>query len=245
MTSNPKMQITVKILTKLGCLPTSASFTSLARRLFHLRSRMVEWNCRRKSINFTTKIGLQPLPIHYLGSFGDWIIQLHCSIWLDLFYHERSGPLWFQFTRKQRQSWVKQQYHMSVLEVPFNDPLVMIFLHSFLVQPWGFICLTPHFFQLMHLNLSFLTGLFVIKVQEFERPKCFVFQLNRQVAYFPIHHLEWSEAYRWFVSVLAKITIEDTRVQYRILGFRLIIGYLENALKGYIYSPLWAWVTLT
>jgi len=37
---------------------------------------------------------------------------------------------------------------------------------------------------------------------------------------------------------LQKSTIRDTRVKYRILGFRLIIGCLKNALKGGIYSLL-------
>ena len=39
---------------------------------------------------------------------------------------------------------------------------------------------------------------------------------------------------------LAKGTIRDTRVKYRILGFRLIIGCLESDPKGDIYSLLLA-----
>lgn len=37
VTPKPNMYKTTKVLTKLGCLPTSASFSSLARRLFHLK----------------------------------------------------------------------------------------------------------------------------------------------------------------------------------------------------------------
>jgi len=44
--------------------------------------------------------------------------------------------------------------------------------------------------------------------------------------------------------VLAKSTVRDTRVKYHILGFRLITGCLENALKGGIYSLLWAWISV-
>jgi len=46
---------------------------------------------------------------------------------------------------------------------------------------------------------------------------------------------------RCFMGVLAKkVRVMNTRVKYLFLGFRLIIGYLENALKGGIYSLLWA-----
>jgi len=41
------------------------------------------------------------------------------------------------------------------------------------------------------------------------------------------------------IFVLAKSTIRDSRVKNRILGFRLIIGFLENALMGCIYNLLW------
>jgi hypothetical protein len=34
---------------------------------------------------------------------------------------------------------------------------------------------------------------------------------------------------------------KDSRAKNRALGFRLIIRCLENALKGGIYSLLWAW----
>jgi len=44
------------------------------------------------------------------------------------------------------------------------------------------------------------------------------------------------------VVVFAKSTIRDTRVKYRILGFRLIIGCFEKALNGCIYSLPCAWV---
>jgi len=47
------------------------------------------------------------------------------------------------------------------------------------------------------------------------------------------------------VFVLAKSTIMDTRVKYRILGFRLIIGCLEEVLKGCIYSLIWTWFVVT
>jgi hypothetical protein len=41
--------------------------------------------------------------------------------------------------------------------------------------------------------------------------------------------------------VLAKSTVRDSRVKNRMLGFRLMIRCLENALKSSIYSLLWAW----
>jgi len=37
----------------------------------------------------------------------------------------------------------------------------------------------------------------------------------------------------------------NTRVKYRSLGFRMIIGCLENAIKDGIYNLLWAWVKIT
>jgi len=46
------------------------------------------------------------------------------------------------------------------------------------------------------------------------------------------------------IVVIAKSTISDTKVQYRILGFRLIIGCLESVSNGGIYSLLWAWVSV-
>jgi hypothetical protein len=36
----------------------------------------------------------------------------------------------------------------------------------------------------------------------------------------------------------------DSRVKNRMLGFRLMIRSLENALKSGIYSLLWAWVSV-
>jgi hypothetical protein len=44
--------------------------------------------------------------------------------------------------------------------------------------------------------------------------------------------------------LIYQCTCKSTVRNTRILGFRLIIGCLENALKSSIYSLSWAWVSV-
>ena len=111
----------------------------------------------------------------YFETLLSFLWDLERAIWIDLVDSERTWPSCPQFARKEFESRVEKQHHVSYLEFSSSDSLVMPCFGAFFVHLGIVVCIESHFVEFMEVEDSLFTGWFNVEVQPLDCPRRFVF----------------------------------------------------------------------